>query len=209
MPAKSFDRGCVACPRLVHYRRELAQRHPDYHCAPVATWGRRESRLLVVGLAPEPHGANRTGRPFVGAAAGQALFASLGAAGFSCEGQGNRRPNWARIANVVRCVPPSNRPMAAEIRECNAYLKHDLAMLWTPRSRQARCVVTLGKIAWEAVGEALGIRLPPFAHGAECEPLPNLNILACYHPSGRDGNAGQLMKAMLDAVFRRCRELVR
>ena len=160
-----------------------------------------------MGLAPGLHGANRTGRPFLGDAAGSALFASLTAQGFATN---SATPvlKAARITNVVRCVPPENRPSASEIRQCSAYLKHDLDLLWSPRARRPRCIVALGQVAFHTVGRILQTPLPPFAHGAECEPRPWLTVLASYHPSRRNVNTGRVTQAMLDAVFSRCRELL-
>ena len=169
--------------------------------------GRQDARLLIVGLAPGLHGANRTGRPFVGDAAGDTLFASLVAHGFA-EAPANPRLKWTRITNVVRCVPPENRPAASEIRQCSAYLKHDLALLWSPRSRRPRCIVALGQVAFDTVGKILQTPLPPFAHGVEFEAGRLLTVLASYHPSRRNVNTGRVTQAMLDAVFRRCRELI-
>ena len=204
--AKTHDRRCADCPRLVHYRHQLVRRYPDHHCAPVAAWGRQDAKLLIVGLAPGLHGANRTGRPFVGDAAGDTLFASLIAHGFAEDP--SRRLKSTRITNVVRCVPPENRPTVSEIRQCNAYLKHDLALLWSPRTRRRRCIVALGQVAFQAIGKALQTPLPPFAHGVEFEAAPLLTVLASYHPSRRNVNTGRVTQAMLDAVFGRCRELI-
>ena len=206
-PAKTHDRRCAECPRLVHYRQAVAREHPDHHCAPVAAWGRQDAKLLIVGLAPGLHGANRTGRPFVGDAAGETLFASLIAHDFA-ENPLNPRLKATRITNVVRCVPPENRPSVSEIRQCSAYLKHDLALLWSPRTRRRRCIVALGEVAFQAIGRLLHTPLPPFAHGAEFEAGPLLTVLASYHPSRRNVNTGRLTQAMLDAVFGRCRELL-
>ena len=205
--AKAHNRRCADCPRLAHYRRELAQRHPGYHCAPVASWGRQDARLLIVGLAPGLHGANRTGRPFFGDASGDSLLASLVAHGFA-ESLARPRLKSTRITNVVRCVPPENRPTIEEVRQCSAYLKHDLALLWSPRSRRPRCVVMLGAVAFKAVGKVLGVPLPSFAHGVEFEARPLLTGLASYHPSRRNVNTGRVTQRMLDAVFRRCAELI-
>ena len=205
--AKPHNRQCADCPRLARYRSELAGRHPGYHCAPVASWGRQDARLLVVGLAPGLHGANRTGKPFVGDASSAALLKSLVAHGFA-ENPPRPRLKSTRITNVVRCVPPENRPTTAEIRQCSAYLKHDLGLLWSPRSRQPRCVVALGVVAFEAVGKTLAVPLPAFAHGAEVAVGRYLTVLASYHPSRRNINTKRVTPAMLDAVFRRCGELL-
>ena len=205
--AKPHSRRCNDCPRLARYRRELVQRHPGCHCAPAASWGRQDARLLIIGLAPGLRDANRLGMSFFGDASGDTLLASLLAHGFA-ESPARPRLKSTRITNVVRCVAPENRPTSVEIRQCSAYLKHDLALLWSPRTRRARCVVALGDVAFEAVGKLLGVPLPAFAHGVECAAKPLLTVLASHHPRRRNIGAGRPTQPMLDAVFRRCAELI-
>jgi uracil-DNA glycosylase len=195
---------CRACPRLARHLDELRERYPDYHCRPVAAWGRPSARLLVVGLAPGLHGANRTGRPFTGDASGTFLFAALARAGFVTSPDPQRaRLLDVRITNAVRCLPPANRPVAAEIRRCSGYLAAELALLWQPRMRRPRGVLALGRLAHEAIGLALGTRLPEFAHGQAVALAAGLVLFDSYHPSRQNTNTGRLTASMLDAVLER------
>lgn len=197
---------CRACPRLAGHLAALRDQYPDYHCKPVAPWGRPDARLLIVGLAPGMHGANRTGRPFTGDASGIFLFGALARAGFASSpvpaAAGLRN---TRITNAVRCLPPGNRPVAGEVQRCSVYLRHELEELWRPRVRRPRCVLALGRIAHDAVGLALERRLPAFAHGQAAALAPGLLFLDTYHPSRQNTNTGRLTAAMLDAVLARAR----
>lgn len=180
--------------------------HPRYYCRPVPAWGRSAARLLVVGLAPGMHGANRTGRPFCGDASGTFLFASLARAGFvTSEDPMRARLRDLRITNAVRCLPPGNRPVMAEVRRCSDFLAAELAELWQPSMRKPRCVLALGHLAHDAVALALGARLPPFRHGQEATLEPGLMLLDSYHPSRQNTNTGRLTAAMLDAVLERAK----
>ena len=116
----SPDLDCQRCARLSAYRRDLALRYPDYHCRPVPAWGPADAGVLVVGLAPGLHGANRSGIPFTGDASGKLLFSVLVELGFSVPEQPGDRS--IRVTNAVKCVPPQNRPVAAEIRACRSFL---------------------------------------------------------------------------------------
>ena len=193
---------CRACPRLARHLEEVAEQHPDYYCRPVRPRGPRAARLLIVGLAPGMHGANRTGRPFTGDASGYFLFEALTRAGFATAGD----PFTAslvrtRITNAVRCLPPGNRPNADEVRRCSGYLAHELHELWRPGSRRPRCIIALGKIAHDAVGIALEQRLPAFAHGAKVALGHGLLLIDTYHPSRQNTNTGRLTAVMLDSVL--------
>ena len=161
----------------------------------------------MVGLAPSVNGAYRTGRPFWGDASGRALFRALTAHGFA-ENPAAPVLKSARITKAVRCATPDNRPTPAEVRACSAYLCHDLAMLWTPHAVRERCVVALGSGAYEAVGAALGVDLPPFAPGAEFQAKERLTVFASHHPSRRNVQARRPSQEMLDRLFARCRELI-
>jgi uracil-DNA glycosylase len=197
---------CRACPRLAEYLDALSGTHPDYHCRPVGSWGRASARLLLVGLAPGLHGANRTGRPFTGDSSGTFLFAALARAGFvSSPDPQQARLRDLRITNAVRCVPPGNRPVAAEIHQCSDFLAAELAELWRPQMRRPRAVVALGRIAHEAVGLALAARLPDFAHGQTVPLGANLMLFDTYHPSRQNTNTGRLTEPMLDAVLERAK----
>jgi len=197
---------CTACPRLVAYRHEVKAHYPDYHCKPVPPWGSSRARLLVVGLAPGLHGANRTGRPFTGDASGDFLFAALHRAGFATTPTAERaRLNDVRITNAVRCLPPDNRPTAAELRTCSTYLAGELAQLWRAGMRRPRCVLALGRLAHEAVAQAGDWPLPAFHHGQQVSLAPGLLLLDSYHPSRQNTNTGRLTPDMLDAVLMQAR----
>ena len=200
-------RDCPLCPRLVEYR--LAQRalHPDWFNAPVPAFGSSGARLLIVGLAPGVAGANRTGRPFTGDFAGELLYGTLIAHGFA-EGQFRADPNDGlrlvdtMIANAVRCVPPQNKPLPAEIRTCNNFLRARIDSL-----PQLRAVVALGRIAHDSLLTAMGARKSahPFSHGGEHE-VGALRVFDSYHCSRYNTNTGVLTPEMFRAVFARVRE---
>lgn len=183
---------------------------PEFHNAPVPAFGGLDARLLVVGLAPGLRGANRTGRPFTGDYAGDLLYATLLKFGFA-EGSYGRDPadglrlRAVRITNAVRCVPPENKPETGEIRECNGFLKAELAAL-----PELRVVLALGGISHGAVLAALGLRKSalPFRHGAQ-HALPGGLVLAdSYHCSRYNTNTGRLTTAMFEAVVGALRPLV-
>ncbi len=200
---------CSRCPRLVALRKEVRISHPDYHAAPVPAWGRQAARLLIVGLAPGMHGANRTGRPFSGDSSGDFLFQALHQAGFSSAPDAARaRLINCRITNAVKCLPPGNRPVAAEIRNCRPYLTDELAVLRGVRPRQPRLVLCLGRIAHDAVARSLPEEVPAFRHGRLTELTPNFHLADIYHPSRLNTNTGRLTQAMLDEVFERVRCLL-
>ncbi|MGE0622715.1 MAG: uracil-DNA glycosylase [Pseudomonadales bacterium] len=208
---------CEACPRLVALRAEVRAVHPDYHAAPVAPWGPKSARLLIVGLAPGMHGANRTGRPFTGDASGRFLFEALHRAGFASAPQAaDARLLNARITNAVKCLPPGNRPLASEIRNCGAYLREEVARLCGRRPRTPRVLLCLGRLAHDAVVDVLpGVLphlhrsdIPRFAHGACAEIASNVHLADTYHPSRQNTQTGRLTMAMLDAVFARVSSLL-
>jgi uracil-DNA glycosylase family 4 len=205
-PAVDPPHDCVLCPRLSGHIAAWRTKEPDWHNGPVPTWlppqGENAVRLLIVGLAPGARGANRTGRPFTGDASGEALFAGLDRHGLAR----GHRPGSAgegvdligtAITNAVRCVPPENRPVAAEINVCRAYLEPTLA-----RFAKLQAVLTLGKIAHDACIRALGGRVSahPFGHGAQTA-LNGLTIVSSYHCSRYNMNTGRLTEAMFDAVI--------
>ena len=195
---------CRACPRLARHLDEVHERHPDYYCRPVRPRGRRDARLLIVGLAPGMHGANRTGRPFTGDASGYFLFDALARAGFASTGDPFMATlRNARITNAVRCLPPGNRPNADEMRRCSGYLVHELGELRPAGARRPRCVLALGRIAHEAIGVALERRLAPFEHGGTVLLASGFLLLDTYHPSRQNTNTGRLTAGMLDEVLAR------
>lgn len=201
---------CPLCPRLVGFRQANARAYPDFHNAPVAGFGGRDARLLVVGLAPGLNGANRTGRPFTGDYAGDLLYGTLAKFGFAA-GRYDARPDDGlrlvdcRIVNAVRCVPPENKPVGAEIAACRPFLAAELAAM--PR---LRVILALGQIAHKSVVAAVGGRQAayPFGHGAR-HALPTGPVLAdSYHCSRYNTNTGRLTAAMFESVFAGLRPLL-
>jgi uracil-DNA glycosylase family 4 len=209
MPNRTYDPDCRACPRLAAFLDAVAERHPDYHCRPVPPFGDRRARLLIVGLAPGMHGANRTGRPFTGDHAGILLYATLHKFGFASQpeaadpGDGLRLID-CRITNAVKCLPPDNKPVGVEINTCNAFLANELDTL-----ANDAVVLALGGIAHRAVLKALGLRQAEarFGHGALHE-LGTLRLLDSYHCSRYNTNTGRLTADMFEAVFARARALL-
>jgi uracil-DNA glycosylase len=201
------DRDCPLCPRLAAFRHANRKREPDWFNAPVPNFGPDNARLLIVGLAPGLRGANRTGRPFTGDYAGDLLYETLIEFGFA-EGRFEARIDDtlklvdARIANAVRCVPPENKPLPAEIRTCNRFLAATFAQM-----PQLTAVVALGRIAHDAVTIALDVKRSrfPFAHGAKHPVAERLTIFDSYHCSRYNTNTGVLTPAMFRAVFRNVR----
>jgi uracil-DNA glycosylase family 4 len=160
-----FDPDCRHCKRLSDFLDEVKGEHPDYFCRPVPPFGAKQPKLLIVGLAPGMHGANRTGRPFTGDYAGILLYETLHKFGFSNRPESvtaddGLKLKQCRITNAVKCLPPANKPTGAEINTCNAYLAQELAGL-----RQGTVVLALGSIAHNAVLKALGLKLKDDAFG--------------------------------------------
>lgn len=197
-------RDCPLCPRLAAFRAENRVALPGRWHAPVPSFGDLDARLLIVGLAPGLHGANSTGRPFTGDYAGDLLYATLLQFGWATGIYAERADDGlalrdCRITNAVRCVPQQNKPLPAEIKTCNAFLRAEIAAL--PRLRG---ILALGRVAHEATVRAFGLRLrdAAFAHGALHE-LPNGLVLAdSYHCSRYNTNTGRLTAAMFTDVFR-------
>jgi len=195
-------RNCSLCDRLVTYRAANRASHPDWYNGAVESFGDRAARLLVVGLAPGVTGANRTGRPFTGDWAGNLLYPTLAKFGFS-KGTFMARPDDglelidAMITNAVRCVPPQNKPIGAEVNACRAFLKARIAAL--PRLTH---IITLGKISHDSTIRALGARLTdhPFAHNASSR-AGRYSVTSSYHCSRYNTNTRQLTPEMFEAVF--------
>ncbi len=194
---------CPLCPRLVEYRTANRAEHPDWFNAPVPSFGDIGSRLLVVGMAPGVRGANRTGRPFTGDHAGMLLYQTLGLLGFA-EGEYRADPadglvlRDCRIINAVRCVPPANLPVPAEVKQCNPFLTAELAAM--PR---LQVILVLGLLAHAAVLRSLGIPVSrmKFAHG-QFHVLPDGRLLAdSYHVSRYNTNTGRLTTEMFEKVM--------
>lgn len=206
---------CKRCPRLVKHLDGHRERSPTHHNAPVACWGAAQPKLLIVGLAPGAAGANRTGRGFVGDASSQFLFRSLLATDFATSGDAaSARLLAARLTNVVKCLPPANRPNAQEIGRCRSHLCAELAAFWSKRILQPRVVVALGGVAYAATRQALQQQFGfagakrRFVHG-DCETLaPTLSLIASFHPSPLNTQTGRLSQAMLDQCFVAARERI-
>jgi uracil-DNA glycosylase family 4 len=193
---------CRACPRLATYLDQVRAANPDYHARPVPAFGDPAPRLLIVGLAPGMHGANRTGRPFTGDYAGTLLYETLHRYGF-----GNRARAVAaddglqltgcRITNAVKCLPPGNKPMPEEVRRCNAHLRAELQAL------PDVAVLALGSIAHDAVLLALGLRRAEyrFAHGARHALGAGHVLFDSYHCSRYNTQTRRLTERMFHGVF--------
>ena len=195
-PNPEPGRDCPRCPRLVGVREALRIEQPDWWNAPVPALGDPGAWLAIVGLAPGRHGANRTGRAFTGDASGDLLFATLEKFGLAlkCE------PSGVVILNAVRCLPPGNKPVPAEIHACRDFLGPQLT---------APVVIALGQIAHQSAVKVMGGRLPKarFAHLAE-HRMPNGQVLIdSYHCSRYNQKTGRLTAEMFEAVFARAVEL--
>lgn len=204
--AREPDRDCQLCPRLAAFREANRAAYPDFSNAPAPSFGDENARLLVVGLAPGLKGANRTGRPFTGDYAGDLLYATLARFGFSND-RFDARPDDGlelfdcRITNAVRCVPPQNKPIGAEIAACRPFLRTEIDSL-----SRLEVIVALGGLAHGAILAALGQRRNgwKFAHGAEHEIEVGdrrLILADSYHCSRYNTNTGRLTAAMFEAVF--------
>jgi uracil-DNA glycosylase family 4 len=195
------DRDCVFCPRLVQFRGENRTRFADYFNAPVPSFGAPDAKLLIVGLAPGLHGANRTGRPFTGDFAGDLLYSTLCAQGLARGTYAARADDGLElldcaITNAVRCVPPENKPQPAEIARCRQFLAPQLAAM--PR---LRAILTLGRIAHDSVLTALQIskKAHAFAHGATHD-TGRVVLVASYHCSRYNTNTGVLTTVMFESA---------
>jgi len=206
---------CTRCPRLRAYCRRVARekkrefRDWEYWGKPVPGFGDADARLLVVGLAPAAHGANRTGRMFTGDSSGNWLYEALYRHGFASQPQSLARDDGLTlidcyISAAARCAPPGNKPSHVELERCRPYIAAELRLL-----RRVRVVVTLGRIAHETWLKAAGWweRLPPrarppFAHGVATTLPDGCVVIASYHPSRQNTNTGKLTPAMWDQVFR-------
>ncbi len=196
-------RDCGLCARLVAFREKNRAAHGDWYNGAVPSFGSEAARLLIVGLAPGLQGANRTGRPFTGDYAGDLLYSTLLAFGFA-EGEYAAHPDDGlrlrdcMISNAVRCVPPENKPTAAEITACRPYLQARIRCL--PR---LRVILALGRIAHDSILTALGKTRShfPFAHGRRHEMSKNLFLFDSYHCSRYNTNTGRLTTEMFHAVF--------
>lgn len=194
---------CNLCPRLVALRAQAQAKHPDWHNAPVDVWGDTHAKLMIVGMAPGMAGANRTGRPFTGDHAGDLLFQTLGRAGLT-RGTYDRRPDDglvlrdAVIANVVRCVPPQNKPVAAEVNACRPFLLSALN-----EYEGLKTFFALGRIAHDAFLSTLNLRRAafPFSHGGQHDLGEHGVLFDSYHCSRYNTNTRRLTTEMFESAF--------
>ena len=211
--------GCRRCPRLVAWREEVARekraafRDEVYWGRPVPAFGDARATILVVGLAPAAHGANRTGRMFTGDRSGEWLYRALHRQGFATQPTSTDRNDGLRLRRVlvtasVRCAPPGNKPSPAELAACRPWLEEEMRLL-----DRVRVIVALGSIAFDQVWKILAAsgavpgRKARFAHLAEVALRDGRTLLGSYHPSQQNTFTGKLTEAMFDRVWERAREL--
>ena len=203
-----FDLDCRRCPRLASFLGEVAQQYPDYHARPVPPFGDDRPKLLIVGLAPGMHGANRSGRPFTGDYAGVLLYDTLHRFGYasapvSVSKDDGLTLTGCRITNAVKCLPPANKPEGSEVTECNRYLAAEIAAL-PPDA----ILLALGNVAHAAVLKAMKLKASDyrFAHAAR-HILPDGRVFYdSYHCSRYNTQTKRLTEPMFHAVFEKIRE---
>jgi len=201
----TYDEACRRCARLASFLAEVHAANPTYWCKPVPPFGESGARLVIVGLAPGMHGANASGRPFTGDYAGILLYDTLHRYGFASKPVATARGDGlrligCRITNAVKCLPPDNKPLPVEVRNCNDYLASDLRTV-----PDGGVIMALGRVAHEATVRALGLRAAevPFAHGAEHALPANRLLVDSYHCSRYNTNTGRLTEEMFHDVFDR------
>jgi len=208
----AFDINCRQCERLAHFLDEVKARNPSYFCKPVPAFGDANAQLVIVGLAPGMHGANKTGRPFTGDYAGVLLYETLYKYGFatkpvSVSADDDLQLINCRISNAVKCLPPDNKPLPAEINTCNQYIAAELKAL-----KAGSLLLALGNVAHAAVLKAFGLKLKDYKFGhAARHALPNdLVLYDSYHCSRYNTQTKRLTEAMFHEVFEQiARELSR
>ena len=205
---------CRACPRLVDWREQIARekraayRNENYWGRPVSGFGDPNARIVVLGLAPAAHGANRTGRVFTGDRSGDWLFAAMHRAGLANQAESTSRDDGLELSDAwvtaaVRCAPPDNKPSIEERDECAPFLAEELALL-----KRCQVVVCLGAFGFQAACRHFDVRpRPRFGHGAECVVDGGPTLICSFHPSQQNTFTGRLTEEMLDHVFARAREL--
>lgn len=206
---------CRRCPRLVEWREQVARekraafRDQEYWGRPVPGFGDPDAGLMVVGLAPAAHGANRTGRMFTGDRSGDWLYAALHRAGLANQPTSVARDDGLQLRGVwitspVKCAPPANKPTTAERDACRSFIDEELDLLG-----RVRVVLALGSFGWAEAARILGFpRRPSFGHGAEAIAPDGRVLLGSYHVSQQNTFTGRLTEPMLDAVFERAKELL-
>ncbi|WP_177419222.1 uracil-DNA glycosylase [endosymbiont of Lamellibrachia barhami] len=205
-----FNLECRLCPRLATFLDQVKADYPAYHARPVAPFGAPDAQLLIVGLAPGMHGANATGRPFTGDHAGILLYETLHRFGFASAPESRSADDGltlhnCRITNAVKCLPPQNKPVGAEINACNGFLREELQML-----AGNSVILALGSIAHKAVVKACDGRQKDylFGHAAEHQLPSGLRLLDSYHCSRYNTQTKRLTPKMFHAVFARARKLL-
>jgi uracil-DNA glycosylase family 4 len=205
----TFCPDCTLCPRLASFLAKTAHQNPDYHCKPVAPFGESSPKLLIVGLAPGMHGANRTGRPFTGDYAGILLYQSLFELGLSTAPASVDRFDGlqltgVRITNAVKCLPPENKPLPVEIKTCNRYLAAELDQL-----ESVKAILALGTVAHEAVLVASGLKraAAKFGHGSEHDLPGGRRMIDSYHCSRYNTQTRRLTADMFKDVLVRAATL--
>jgi len=206
---KQFCPDCTLCPRLAAFLAKTARAHPDYHCKPVAPFGAARPALLIVGLAPGMHGANRTGRPFTGDYAGILLYETLHELGLASTPTSADRGDGlqlrdARITNAVKFLPPDNKPLPAEIKTCNQYLAAELSEL-----HSVKAVLALGTVAHDATLVASGLKKSAarFGHGSEHLLPGGRHLVDSYHCSRYNTQTRRLTTEMFRKVLKRAATL--
>ncbi|RMF20071.1 MAG: uracil-DNA glycosylase [Deltaproteobacteria bacterium] len=217
---------CRKCPRLVAHCEHIARvkrrafRNEEYWGRPVPGFGDTQAGLILVGLAPAAHGANRTGRMFTGDRSGQWLYRALHRAGWANTPQSNHRSDGLRLRGAyvtaaARCAPPANKPTREELGRCRPFLERELAYFLGRARRRPIVVLALGRIAHDACLDALrniGIGVPRpkprFGHGAMTALDTNVTLLCSYHPSQQNTQTGRLTEPMFDSVFHAARRLL-
>jgi uracil-DNA glycosylase family 4 len=205
----TFNPACRRCPRLAAFLDSVRLVEPQYYCRPVPPFGDAKARIVIVGLAPGMHGANRTGRPFTGDHAGILLYRTLYKFGLasgpiSTAADDGLQLQDVRITNSVKCLPPANKPLPVEIKECNPYLREELQ-----QSRSARVILALGAIAHAAVLRAYDFPAGRFrfAHAAEHDLTERKVLLDSYHCSRYNTQTRRLTTEMFESVVGRARAL--
>jgi uracil-DNA glycosylase family 4 len=205
---------CRACPRLVEWREQVSidkrasYRDEEYWGRPIPGFGDPKASIIVLGLAPAAHGANRTGRVFTGDRSGDWLFRAMHKAGLANQALSHGRDDGLELTNAwvtaaVKCAPPGNKPETSERDSCRPFLQREFALL-----RNAKVVVCLGGFAYEAACAEFGVRpRPKFGHLVEASTDSGLTLLCSFHPSQQNTFTGRLTEPMLDAVFTRARVL--
>ena len=207
----AFDPECKRCPRLARFLADVRREKPSYFAKPVPSFGDEGAQLLVIGLAPGMHGANRTGRPFTGDHAGILLYETLHKFGFSNRATGDDPDDGlqlhnCRIINAVKCLPPRNKPSSEEINTCNQFLRNEIA--GRPRST---VLIALGMIAHGAVLSAFGLKKSQakFAHGAIHEIDAGNVLIDSYHCSRYNTQTKRLTTEMFHDIFASAAKLIR